>query len=99
MENSVALALTDGDRPSGGSRYFVRQAAQHSTHQPPGAGAGIGPRLRQRAELASTICLTMPNGSKVLRARRAKPRHCHHVAVGKGKVVEHLGEAEYSALP
>jgi len=29
----------------------VGQAAQHGNHQAPGAGAGIGPRLREGAEL------------------------------------------------
>jgi hypothetical protein len=29
----------------------VRQSAQHGNHKPPGAGAGVGPRLGQRTEL------------------------------------------------
>jgi hypothetical protein len=37
--------------------------------------------------LASTIRLTMPNRSKVLRASRSIPRHHHHVA--GGQTVEH----------
>jgi hypothetical protein len=30
---------------------YVRQSAQDGNHQSPGAGAGVGPRLRQRTEL------------------------------------------------
>jgi hypothetical protein len=38
---------------------------------------------RNRA-FASTMRLTMPNRSKVLRAEAVNPRHRHHVAGGEG---------------
>jgi hypothetical protein len=52
---------------------YVGQATEYGQHQAPGAGAGVGPRLGQWSELrlASTMRLTMPNRSKVLRARRS----------------------------
>jgi len=54
----------------------IGQAAAPGDHQAPGAGAGIGPRLREGTELPLgiddlPICLTMANRSKVERARRS----------------------------
>ena len=52
----------------------VGEAAENRQHQAPGAGAGVGPRLGQGSKLralASTMRLTMPNRSNVLRASRS----------------------------
>jgi hypothetical protein len=63
--------------------FHIGKPAENGNHQAPGAGAGVGPRLRERAELralASTICLTMPNRSNVLRARQSILVTVTHVA-------------------
>jgi len=63
----------------------VGQAAQHGDHQAAGAGAGIGPRLGQRAELPAGIHNALHDGKEVEgRARQAVyPRHRHNVAGGE----------------
>jgi hypothetical protein len=50
---------------------YIGEASEYRHHQPPGAGAG--PRFRQGPKLpmASTMRLTMPKRSKVLRASRS----------------------------
>ena len=78
---------------------YVCQSAQHGNHQPPGAGAGVGPRLRKRAELRLGVHDLLDDGEQVEGAARepVKPRHRHHVA--GGKVAKHFGLAEYSVSP
>ena len=68
----------------------VRQTAQHGQHEPAGAGAGIGPRLRQGPEPRPGIRDLLDDGEQVEgRARQAvDARHRHHVA--GGELLEHL---------
>jgi hypothetical protein len=45
--------------------FDVRQAARHSNHRPPGAGAGVSPRLRQRTELRLRVPDLLDDGKQV----------------------------------
>jgi class 3 adenylate cyclase len=47
LRPAAALSGAGADKVA----FYVRQPAEHRNHQPSGAGAGIGPRLGQRAEL------------------------------------------------
>jgi len=64
----------------------VGQAAEHGQHQSPGAGAGVGPRFRERAELRLGVRDALDDGKEVEGAARqpVDARHRHHVAGGEG---------------
>ena len=70
----------------------VDQAAEHGQHQSPGAGAGVGPRFRERAELRLGVRDALDDGKEVEGAARqpVDARHRHHVAGGEGG--EHFEE-------
>jgi hypothetical protein len=48
----------------------VRQSTQHGNHEPPGAGAGVGPRLGERTELRLGVHDALNNGEQVEGAER-----------------------------
>jgi hypothetical protein len=60
----------------------VAQANKHGDHHPPGAAAGVGPRLRQGSELRLGVHDALDDGEQVEGAAReaVDPRHRHHVA-------------------
>jgi hypothetical protein len=60
----------------------IGQAAQYREHQPPGAGAGVGPRLGQGSESRLGVHDPLDDAEQVEgRPREAvDPRHRHHVA-------------------
>jgi Pentapeptide repeats (8 copies) len=67
----------------------VRQSAENGNHQPPGAGAGVGPRFRERAELRLGVHDTFDDLEQVEGAARqaVDPRHRHHIT--RVQFVEH----------
>jgi len=64
----------------------VGQAAEHSQHQPPGAGAGVGPRFLERAELRLGVRDALDDGKQIEGAasQPVDARHRHHVPRGEG---------------
>jgi hypothetical protein len=49
----------------------VRQPAKDGDHQPPSAGGGVRPRLRQRAELPARVHDLLDDGAQVERGSRS----------------------------
>jgi len=64
----------------------VGEASENGGHQAPGAGAGVGPRLGERAKLRLGVHDLLDDGEQVEGAAReaVDPRHRHHVAGGEG---------------
>jgi hypothetical protein len=60
----------------------IGKPAEYRQHQAPGAGAGVGPRLRERTELRLAVHDPLDDGEQVERAagQPVNPRHRHHVA-------------------
>lgn len=67
----------------------IGEAAENGNHHPPGAGAGVGPRLRKRAELRLGVHDPLDDLEQVEGAagEAIDARHRHHVA--GGQAVEH----------
>ncbi len=70
----------------------ISQAAEDGNHQPACAGAGIRPRLRQRAELRTGIYYLFHDGEEVegRTSQPIDPRH-HHDVAGR-KLLQQLDE-------
>jgi hypothetical protein len=62
---ALALPLPSAVRVRIKVTLYVRQAAQDGQHEPPGAGAGIRPRLGQGAEQRAGIGNLFHDGKKV----------------------------------
>ena len=77
--------------------FHVGQAAEHGEHQAPGAGAGVGPRLGERAELRLSIHDALDDAEQVEGAPRqaVDPCHRHHIA-GAEPVARRRGSARRS---
>jgi hypothetical protein len=60
----------------------IRQSAKYRRHQAPGAGAGVGPRIRLGSKLRLGVHDALDDGEQVERTARqpVNPCHRHHVA-------------------
>jgi hypothetical protein len=67
----------------------IGQAAEYRQHQPPGACAGVGPRLGRGSKLRLGVHDALDDAKQVEGAARqpVDPRHRHHVA--GGQLAEH----------
>ena len=67
----------------------IGEASKYGEHQAPGAGAGVGPRFRQGAELRLGVHDPFDDSEEIKGTARGavNPRHRHHVA--GGELAEH----------
>src|ERR1700747_3361978 len=63
----------------------VREASEYNEHQAPGAGIGVGPRLRERAELRLGVHDAFDDAEQIEGAasEAVDPRHGQHFAGGQ----------------
>jgi len=64
---------------------YIGKPAEHRQHQAPGAGAGVGPRFRQRSELRLGVHNALDDAEQIEGAARkpVNPRHRHYVSGGE----------------
>src|SRR5262249_14102117 len=86
---SLARLLPSDVRLRIRSRSTFGKSAEYRQHQPPSAGAGVGPRFRQGAKLRLGVRDALDDAKQVEGAARlpVDARHSHHVA--GGEAVDH----------
>ena len=78
----LGAAPTFGGAGADQIALHVGEASEYGEHQAPGAGAGVGPRLRQGSKLRLGVRDALDDGEQVEGAasEAVDPRHRHHVA-------------------
>jgi hypothetical protein len=84
LSAGLGAAPTFGGAGANKVALHVRQAAENSNHQPP--GAGVGPQFRQGSELRLGVDDMFDNAEQIKGAagEAVDPRHPHYVAGGEG---------------